>query len=168
MDPWQYLAPFASNGLLVDTNLFLLYAVGLHDRSAIARFKRTNQYDGDDFDRVSNVARRCSRLVTTPHILAEISNLAIDRAAGKYHPFLGVLLEAIRATHELHVAKDIIVEAATLPFLGFTDTSIVELAKRDGFLVFTDDLPLAAYLSRINCAVINLNHLRSPDWLGKA
>jgi predicted nucleic acid-binding protein len=168
VDPWQYLARFASNGLLIDTNLFLLYAVGLHDRSAIARFKRTNQYDGDDFDRVSNVVGRCSRLVTTPHILAEISNLTIDRAAGKDRPFLGVLLDAIRATRELHVEKDIIIEAATLPFLGFTDTSIVELAKRDGYLVLTDDLPLAAYLSGVNCAVINLNNLRSPDWLSKA
>lgn len=36
-------------GLLLDTNLLILYVIGMCDSTRIAKHKRTNQYAADDF-----------------------------------------------------------------------------------------------------------------------
>lgn len=160
----ELIARHASRGLLLDTNLLLLYAIGLYERDYIAKFKRTRQYDPEDFDWLRQFTAPFHRVITTPHILAELSNLAVDKRNGKAAPYLSVLLELIRLAKELYVEKDVIVGTDYLPTLGVTDAAIVELARRKSYLVVTDDFPLTGYLQFFNCDVINLNHIRTARW----
>jgi hypothetical protein len=48
--------------------------------------------------------------------------------------------------------------------MGLTDAAIVELAKRERYLVLTDELPLYLYLRGCERYVVNLNHLRTSVW----
>lgn len=161
------VAELASRGLLVDTNLLLLYAVGLFDKDLIGRYKRTNEYTVEDFEIVSDVARRSPRLITTPHILAEVSNLTLDHAPRTGPPFLDALLGLIRAAHELYIEKDVILAQSVFGRYGVTDTGIIELALCHRYLVLTDDFPLAGYLQSRQCPVLNLNHIRTTHWFGE-
>jgi len=149
---------------LIDTNLLLLYGVGLFDQGLIGRFKRTNKYTTEDFEIVSKIARLSPRLITTPHILCEVSNLILGRGEGSPPLFWGKLLDLIQKAHELYVQKDVLLALRGFSKYGITDTGIIELAQRDGYLVLTDDFPLAGYLQSRRCAVLNLNHLRSKRW----
>jgi len=156
----------ASRGLLVDTNLFLLYGVGLFDKNLITQFKRTNKYTIEDFELVSGIASQSARLITTPHILTEVSNLALGRPRDRRQGFLETFVSLIQRTHELHVEKDVIVTTSAFRSYGITDAGVVELAQRERYLVFTDDFPLAGYLQNRKLPVLNFNHLRTPGWLG--
>jgi hypothetical protein len=42
-------AAVVGNGLLIDTNLLVLFAVGTVNRNRIEKFKRTRQYTKTDF-----------------------------------------------------------------------------------------------------------------------
>ena len=62
--------------LIIDTNLLVLLVVGLTRLSLIERHKRTKQYVAADFELLVRCISNSSRIVVTPHTLAETSNLA--------------------------------------------------------------------------------------------
>jgi len=158
-------------GLLVDTNLLLLLFVGSHDQTLIERFKRTRNrgYTADDFVLLRNLVGRFSRIVTTPHILAELSNLSMHMPTdmGRY---FACLARALGTFREEQVPKDDLLSPKwrhVLPRIGFTDLSIIEAAPRGDYLVLTDDCEAANCLYKARCAVININHIRGCLWLRK-
>lgn len=65
---------YRDNGILLDTNVLLLYLVGSIDPQNVGRFKRTAKYDENDFRILSNLVNLFKTNVTTPHILTEASN----------------------------------------------------------------------------------------------
>ena len=129
------IAYHGARGLLVDTNLLLVYAIGLFDRKSVGQHKRTRQYSGEDFDLLKRFIDPFRRIVTTPHILAELSNLANIGRTRRLGAQIAVLLETIRRTKELYVEKDTLLELDCFPELGVADAGILELAKRDHRLI---------------------------------
>ena len=154
----------ASHGLLVDTNVLLMYLVGSYDPGYIGLFKRTQQYSTEDFQIVRGLAHRFRRLVTTPHILSELTNLSRGVHEPRLSKYFRCLIGVLRRAHEVHVHKDVLLSHARLPRFGFTDLSILEAAKRSKYLVLTDDFAAAGILRAERCDVINLNHLRQLYW----
>src|ERR1035441_8328925 len=65
----------ASAGLLVDTNLLVLFTVGTVNPDRIETFKRTRQYTRSDYDLLIRVFAKLAPLYTVAHVLAEVSNL---------------------------------------------------------------------------------------------
>jgi hypothetical protein len=74
-DAFQLILKHRGNGLLVDTNLLLLYLVGKTNPDRIRNFKRTSRYTVEDFELLDEIMGQFKTLVTTPHILTELSNL---------------------------------------------------------------------------------------------
>ncbi len=73
----RLLLQYKSSGLLIDTNILLLFFVGSFDKLWIERFKGTrDRYSVEDFDLFVRFLKRFDRIVTTPHILSEVSNLS--------------------------------------------------------------------------------------------
>lgn len=58
---------YSLKGLLIDTNLLLLYIIGSFNIELIGRFKRTAQFTTDDFDIVSDFLSLFVKKITTPH-----------------------------------------------------------------------------------------------------
>ncbi len=154
----------AANALLVDSNLLLLYLIGTYDRELIVRFKRTDQYTEEDFDLVASVIRRFPRIIVTPQILAEVSNLSMQLKGDHARAYFAVLIEVVRNSVEKHIDKDLLLDKANLPRFGFTDLSMLEASKQHGYVVLTDDFKAMALLVTHRCRVVNLNHLRGATW----
>ncbi len=72
----QLIQKHKSKGILIDTNLLLLYIVGLANVRQIRDFGRTSQFTTDDFETVNIVVKLFDRkIITTPHILTQVSDL---------------------------------------------------------------------------------------------
>ena len=59
-------ARYCQTGILVDTNILLLYIVGLVNRQRIPKFKRTNQFIPEDYDLLVQILKSFRQVLTTP------------------------------------------------------------------------------------------------------
>jgi len=66
---------FRGGRILLDANILLLLLIGSFERSRIAQFKRTAGFSEFEFDQLVGFLRAFTQIVTTPHILTEVSNL---------------------------------------------------------------------------------------------
>ncbi len=63
-------------GVLVDANLLVLLLVGTVNRRRIGDFKRTQSFTAEDFDLLRKlIAHLGPRMVATPHVLSQVSDL---------------------------------------------------------------------------------------------
>lgn len=160
----QVIQWHASKGLLIDTNLLLLYLVGLYDRELIYKFKRTRQYDTDDYEFVHGFIARFPHVVLTPHVITEVSNLSGALPDEPRRSFCSIAVGVLRASKEKNISKDVILDSEHLPRFGFTDVSILEATKRFGCVVLTDDRSLTELLLGAERWVVNLNYIRTRRW----
>lgn len=151
---------YRSAGVLVDTNLLVLYFVGAYNPALVGRFRRTaDRFVPEDFGTLASFLENFDRVVTTPHVLTETSNLLGQLGQPAKGVCFTALGQAIPSMHEHRTpATTLTNSAAFLPF-GVTDTAIYEAAPST-YLVLTDDLPLYAYLAGQGVDVLNFNHLR--------
>lgn len=76
----EYLiAQFANKGLLIDTNLLLVYIVGLVDPAQLTSFNRTSKFSAQDFELLAEFAKLFRIHVTLPYVLAEVSDFIDQR-----------------------------------------------------------------------------------------
>jgi rRNA-processing protein FCF1 len=155
----------ASRGILIDTNLLLVYLAGLFDRAHVGRIGRSKGYSPEDFDLLARLIRPFRTIFVTPQILAELSNLSPDGANAAFARYYAGLVKVLRDASEEHVPKDLMLGSPALPRIGFTDLSIVEAAKKHKCLVLTDDFRAAGYVRSANVPVLNMNQLRGEAWL---
>jgi len=146
--------------LLIDSNLLLLLFVGLCDRARIAKFKRTAQFTGEDFERLEDFVGQFKEIVTTPSILTEVSNLLgqlPDELRSSFHEQFALDLKEL---HEHYTPSRELGGEKSFARFGLTDTAILRVATSK-CLVLTDDLRLAHYLRNLDVDVVNFNHLRT-------
>lgn len=155
----QLVQEHRSNGAVVDTNLLLVYLVGICSEAWVRRFKCTAAYDIESFRGLVRFFSLFSRLVVTPHILAEVSNLGAKLGGGQKEQFFNTLRRFVGQVTERFEPARALVANPHFPTIGVADSSIVALGA-EGFLVVTDDLRLAGKLKKQGTHVINFNHLR--------
>ncbi len=98
----QLVERYRSRGVLVDSNVLLLYFVGAYQRQLVPRFKRTAQFTVEDYDLLVHFLSNFRRIVTTPNILTEVNGLlgnsvshptsAAESALGPKSPFLASIM----------------------------------------------------------------------------
>ncbi len=152
-----------SSGLLVDTNLLVLYAVGKVNENRIKTFKRTSQYSKSDYNLLLEVHREFQPIYTVAHIMSEVSNLTdlpgVERRQARL-----VVKEAISLLQEVPMASS---QASDDPFyekLGLADAAIGAVARIHGCTLLTDDLDLYLLLSHHKLPVENFTHIRASSW----
>lgn len=149
-------------GLVLDTNLLLLYCVGQSDPYMIPKFTtRLSRYDVDDFRLLVQFIALFKKLVTTANILTETVNL-IDKKSGRFEGVLRQLITETLSMDELVVSSQVLVNKYTRQFLtfGFTDLALCELAQQS-YLVLTDDGAISSFIAGNKGAVLNFDQLRS-------
>lgn len=151
---------YSSKGILIDTNLLLLYLVGKYDKNFIKQFKKTEQFSIEEFNFLDKFISKFRKVITTPHILAELSNFSFQIKEPKLKSYLGVLITVVREMEEKYISKDLITRNSLINRLEFTDLSIMEATLDKKCLVLTNDFKFAAYLEINKCEVMNFNHLR--------
>ena len=151
-----------SKGVLVDTNLLVLYLVGKVNKNRILNFKRTQKHTVEDFELLERAIVWFGSLVTTPHVLGQVSDLATLH---------GNELSAVRnwfklvvgETEERYEESRNVVKDACFERLGLTDAAIALLCGQRT-LMLTDDLDLYDTLSRRGVDAVNFNHIRHWAW----
>ena len=135
--------------IITDTSPLLLLLIGSYDKSAIRGFKRLSKYDSDDFDLLFQfVATR--RIIITPQILAEVSNLAkeLKNNPTTFSEIIEKNKTLLEKVCEKYIPKNDILGSQELARFGFTDASIIVAAKENDALVLTDDYPLLGICKR--------------------
>ena len=155
-------ARYARKGIVIDTNILLLFLVGYIDPGKIEEFKLTCKYTKDEFLLLSRLVKGFEKIIITPQILAEVTNHLDNSKIGDEH-----VAKSIRAvlygagTKEKYFKKDDLIDNGFLSKFGFTDVSVLESAKNGKALVLTDDLKLTGLLRNMECDVLNATDLKN-------
>jgi hypothetical protein len=160
--PETFFEKYKSKGILIDTNLMVLIAVGNYSVDRILTFKRTIQYTLEDYTLMMSIVAYFERRITTPHILAEVDNLTRQLPQAEHRALAAAMGQLIANSFEIYVPSG---EAIRMPHysgLGLTDCVTI-LAALEA-LVITDDFRLSGSLSNLGRDVININHIRTWGW----
>lgn len=145
--------------VFIDTNLLVLYLVGLVNPKRIESFKRTSAYLKEDFELLQAVISNFSQIVSTAHVLAELSNLA--ELEGKEQTRIREeFRRLVTMIEEQHDPSRTLVSHPLFARLGLTDAAIATVGER-GILVITADLDLHVALEQRGAEAINFNHVRA-------
>lgn len=151
-------------GLIVDTNILLLYIVGKFNTEYIKKFRRTEIYNANVFSVISwLISFFDKRIYISPQIISELSNLSPE-ASKKNNKDIEMVVEYFKVFKEIltkvffekYIHKDEILSFPYLYKYGVTDLSIYKLAKDNNYLVVTDDFKLSNYLKKNNVTSINM------------
>ena len=159
----ELLYRYKNKGILIDTNLLLVYFVGSYDSARIPRFKRTMAFTVEDFYTLLEVFRFFDKVVTTPNILTEVNSLSNQLPEDIRPLYYSEVSKHIAILEEQYITSIRISSLEHFKKFGLTDSGIVDLVK-DKYLVLTDDLKLAIYLQNVGIDAINFNNIRTLNW----
>jgi hypothetical protein len=149
-EPWlaKIVAKHARRGLLLDSNLFVVYCVGSIDPARIQQEKVTRHYNSNDFRILDYFIRRFAHLLTTPNIMTEVSNLS-GHLRGDMRAVVRTALRenVVQVLREEYVSTNDAVQNQSFVHFGLTDAAI-NVQGQAGNLTLTDDLDLSILLHR--------------------
>ncbi len=161
------IGKYRSSGVLVDTNLLLVYIVGLYDTATgyrlVNSFKYTKgDYGHEDFGILDTFLKNFAVRITTPHILTEVSNSIIGELIDPAKDLcLGFMQETIPAAfHEHHASANNLLSEPQFRTYGVADMGILRSAAAGPYLVLTDDDPLSLYLNKVGIDTLSLLEIK--------
>jgi len=147
--------------LLLDTNLLTAFLVGSLGKGEVERFKRTRQFTTKDVVELHKIMKIFGWICTTPHVIAEVSNLLDWMDDTRKSEASRRLAAYVHNAKEVHVKAAEIVRSKIYCKLCITDAGLAMLAQKEDCTVFTADLPLYQYSSNLGIDIVNFNHIRN-------
>lgn len=154
---------YHKKGLLIDTNILLLYFVGLYDTNLILNFKRTRQFAIEDYGTLEKIINRFNKIVCTPNILTEINSFCNQFNGKIKQDFFEKFRLTLSLIDEKYIPSKEVAQEDIFNKFGLTDTGIMNIINNN-YLLLTDDFRLSQYLTSIGTDVINFNHIRPLGW----
>jgi rRNA-processing protein FCF1 len=152
---------YKNRGVIIDTNILLLFVVGSYRPDLVQRFKKTkNNYTAHDFQLIQTLVRHFSKIVVLPNILTEISNLLNSLDETQRKEVMSLLPRHFEIWEERYCPSFDASRWKHFHPFGLTDSCIALLAEKK-HLVITDDFPLYRLLLGLNVDVVNFNHIRN-------
>jgi len=161
-DPAKQLLTYSKLGVVIDSNLLLLLFLGSYDRRQIATNDRLSKYSEEDYDLLIRVLKPFKRIVTTPNILTEVSNLSNAIPERSREAYFASIATRLTLLDEQHVVSATALQNRWAKY-GLTDAVIAVVAK-NRYLVLTDDFRLSQSLESDGIETLNFNHLRDAYW----
>ncbi|KAA5601928.1 hypothetical protein [Blastochloris sulfoviridis] len=156
MDIDRLIARYRRAGVILDTNILLMLAVGSFDSNYISQHKNTKDFSVEDFHLLVSIVDQIDRVVATPNIITETDNLVRQNPRGQ--DIRTQVRELISVIHEVPIASIKAVQSERYPGLGVADCAT--LLASDGVLVITTDSALHVALLENERDAVNFNHLR--------
>jgi hypothetical protein len=156
---------FIGKSILLDANLLLTVLIGAFDRRLLLKFKRVSSYSTDDYELLVRFLGAFTVLVTTPHILTEVSNLATSLPEHIRRDWLrsfGAFLTSENQKPGIREHWSSGQQLASIPefvAFGITDAGLKQLASEA--LLLTEDRRLAGVLNQQGIPTLNFGDLRS-------
>jgi hypothetical protein len=151
-------------GLLLDTNVLLLFLADAVSTDFARRWKRTDWFAEEHVAVMQAATSEAKRFITTPHVLTEATNLAGGGAAhDEERKRLNELLRSFASSaDERYPAARVVAADAAFSRLGLADLAHAFHRRRARPLVLTDDAPLTKELEGRGLPVANLSHYAFP------
>jgi hypothetical protein len=152
-----------AKGVLVDTNLLVLFLVGTVTKERITNFKRTGDFTIEDYELLARLIAWFGRLIATPHVLSQVSDftdMAGKELVASRELFRRLVIEQIEETYD---GSRVLVADSCFDRFGLTDAAVATVCSR-GVLAFTTDLALYLMLQERNIDALNFNHVRPLAW----
>jgi hypothetical protein len=150
---------FRGREVLLDTNLLLLLLIGSYERKRIRTFKRTAMFSELDFDLLAVFLQAFTKILTTPHILTEVSNLTGSLPGHLLNTWNVHFSRNINGLVEVFEESRSLVSGGVFARFGLTDAAISSLSSRA--LTLTEDFRLSGFLRARNMPVLNFRELVS-------
>jgi hypothetical protein len=160
----ELMSRYKGKGLLVDTNLLLVYFVGMYDPERVSKFKRTQTFTEDEFLLLARFFAVFEKLITTPNVLTEVSNLLGQLPNNLRSVFFVDFAKRLVLLEEHYSSSADISTTTHFDRLGLTDSGIAQLVE-GRYLVLTDDLSLYGFLQNRGIDAVNFNHIRQSAWV---
>ena len=120
---------------------------------------RVSQYSAADFELLEKFIRMFSTVVTTPHVLTEVSDLANSLGSPVKEQWFGHFRTTLQLFEEHPLkAQNLSTKDEFLAF-GLTDAALSSLCGEA--LLVTEDYRLSGYLRSKNLPVINFSDIRA-------
>lgn len=161
MYPNSLFEKYRGRGILIDTNLLLMVAVGNYSAARILSWKRTQQYTLNDYALMLRILEYFPRRITSPNILTEVDNIARQLPLLEHEAISAALFQLISTSFEIYRASAMITQTEIYPAVGLTDCVTISLAEE--VLVLTDDFELSNRIASLNRDALNINHIRHFD-----
>lgn len=147
-------------GLLIDANLLVLLVIGSEDHNLIAKHRRSQSFSVEDYELLVTMVRRSGRVLVTPNVLTETSNLLGQHGDPERSRLFRKLRHMIQKSEEVVVSSEVASNNTAFEQLGLTDAVLLEAITMETSLVTTD---LRLYLEAIEAGytALNFTHLRA-------
>jgi hypothetical protein len=162
LDAGALIAKHQARGVLVDSNLLVLFLVGTVNKRRILEFKRTQNFTIEDFDLLARLIAGFGRLIATPHVLAQVSDLT-DLPGKERLKIRRLFKSVVEQMEEYYELSRVLVSDPIFERLGLTDAAIATVCSR-GILVLTADVELQLAVQRQGADALNFNHVRPLGW----
>lgn len=154
-----------SQPLLLDTNVLLVYLVGLYNPSLISTFEKTSSYDEQSFNMIKHIVHYHKTLIVNSYIATEISNLSSQFHSKNIDEYYVRLVNYFSSVNENTFSlKYLCSNTSAIIKFGFTDVSILELASKNSVTVLSDDWALVTEGISKNLNFINFRNLQGKNW----
>jgi hypothetical protein len=165
----QLFAKHKGKSILLDSNLLLVFLSGSSNPVLFGQFKRVSSYTLRDYELLVRLLRSFAILLTTPHILTEVSNLANslpERFKPDWYRNFAALIASEQKTPGLRErwmpATELAIMSEFTAF-GITDAALTKLSS--DALVVTEDYRLSGLLKSKGVPVLNFGDLRELQQL---
>lgn len=152
-------ARYQRKGILIDTNILLLWLVGSTNKARITKFNRTQIFVPEDYELLIDIFQTFQKVLTTPNILTEVSNLINQLGEPEKSQCFSIFARDIVQLDEIYTESHTIAATDKFTKFGLTDCGIAALAIGK-YLVLTEDFKLANYLQTIGIDTVNFNNIR--------
>ncbi len=130
---------YRSRGLLLDSNLLLLYLVGSVNPLLVGtgNYNKLSSFTTQQIAILRHLTSLFQRLVTTAHILTEVSNLVgFMHDAGRLQVFQS-FASTLEMISEQEISSYQVARRNEFKYIGLTDSVLAELSSR--FLIVSND-----------------------------
>jgi hypothetical protein len=154
------LSRYKARGILIDSSLLVVYLVGLFDRRHLINCRAIkSSFTTDEFKFLAQLVGQFDKVITTPHILTEVSNLAGRLPQTVHVAFRRFFASVIFQFGEKNAAATDLAAAPEFTRFGIADTAIALIAPGQ-FFVLTEEIALYSHLSSKGVDVMNFSHVR--------
>jgi len=158
----NFIYKYSNRGIIVDTEPLLVLIVGNFDPSELIHIGDEN-YNEKDSKILFSFLSKFNRLIITPYVIAELSNLANKRLtkAGNFKRFVLECQSVFKNYTESRIKKDKILNRKEAQWLGFPDVSILISSENENLPILIKEAPLLRECAKLGIKTIDFGSLRA-------
>lgn len=143
------------NEIILDSNVFVLFIIGLINPKRINSHKRTSIYSEDDFKKLYSIISQYKTIITSPNVITEIDNLLNNLTGIEKFKYNLIIQDILDKSLERYFESRFIAKDWIFNEIGLTDAVIINMAKNSDLLI-SDDSQLCDIARSHNINVFDL------------